>query len=379
MALTRRQILKTGLLAATLPAGAVSLFACSRDDGLLAADDNGVRLLPGFRSRVLARSGQAPLPAAAYRWHAAPDGGATLALDDGGWVYVSNSEMPNGAGGVGVLRFDAGAELVDAYAILQGTQRNCAGGMMPWGSWLSCEEVERGRVWECDPLGRKAAVVRPALGVFNHEAVAADPVGRRLYLTEDRRDGGFYRFTPTAWPDLGSGRLEVAAVSARAGASLTLHWLPIDDPQALSRPTRRQQPQMLRFDGGEGIVCQHGRVFFTTKGDDSIWQYDIGGQRLRKLYSAADYAKPVLTGVDNITVDARHNLYVAEDGGDMQVVMVTPQGELRAIAQLVGHSRSEITGVAFSPDGTRLYFSSQRGETGRSGDGITYEIRGVFY
>jgi len=33
---------------------------------------------------------------------------------------------------------------------------------------------------------------------------------------------------------------------------------------------------------------------------------------------------------------------------------------------------------AFSPDGSRLYLSSQRGTTGASSGGITYEVRGPF-
>ncbi|HBV22011.1 MAG TPA: hypothetical protein DEF07_09880, partial [Nitrosomonas sp.] len=38
----------------------------------------------------------------------------------------------------------------------------------------------------------------------------------------------------------------------------------------------------------------------------------------------------------------------------------------------------EITGPAFSPDGSRLYFSSQRGISGKPEDGITFEITGPF-
>jgi len=71
-------------------------------------------------------------------------------------------------------------------------------------------------------------------------------------------------------------------------------------------------------------------------------------------------------------------LRVAEDGGDLQIVVITKSGETIPLLQLVGHDRSEITGPAFSPDGSRLYFSSQRGMTGRSADGITFEITGFF-
>ncbi len=47
----------------------------------------------------------------------------------------------------------------------------------------------------------------------------------------------------------------------------------------------------------------------------------------------------------------------------------------RALVQVVGQEGSEITGPAFDPSGTRLYFSSQRGGDG----GLTYEITGPFH
>ena len=71
--------------------------------------------------------------------------------------------------------------------------------------------------WECDPAGVLPAEPRPALGLFNHEAVAVDPLGKRLYLTEDKPDGRLYRFTPTAYPDLRTGVLEAAVVSGESG------------------------------------------------------------------------------------------------------------------------------------------------------------------
>ena len=40
------------------------------------------------------------------------------------------------------------------------------------------------------------------------------------------------------------------------------------------------------------------------------------------------------------------------------------------------YKKSEITGPAFDPSGTRLYFSSQRGKNGFNG--ITYEVTGPF-
>ena len=345
--------------------------------GLLPPDQNGVRLPAGFTSRIVARSGQM---ISGYRWHAAPDGGATFATDESGWIYVSNSELDNKTGGAGALRFNQQGEIVDAYSILNNTTRNCAGGHTPWQTWLSCEEVEQGRVWECDPFGRKAAQVRNALGLFRHEAVAVDTKNKQLYLTEDEKDGCLYRYTARSFdaagnPNLDDGFLEVAEViEGRIGV---VRWHKLPDPLAAKVPARKQIVQSTAFKGGEGIWYHQGIIYFTTKGDNRVWAYDVRQNHLSIVYNAALYLQPVLTGVDNITANAAGELLVAEDGGDMQIVVLTA-GQALPLLQVVGHDRSEITGPAFSPDGSRLYFSSQRGKTGNSGDGITFEITGPF-
>jgi len=100
---------------------------------------------------------------------------------------------------------------------------------------------------------------------------------------------------------------------------------------------------------------------------------------LSVIYDKETSPNPILSGVDNVTVSQDGELIISEDGGDLQVVAITALGRLLPLAQLVGHDDSEVTGPAFSPDGTRLYFSSQRGTGGTSGDGLTYEITGPFH
>lgn len=60
----------------------------------------------------------------------------------------------------------------------------------------------------------------------------------------------------------------------------------------------------------------------------------------------------------------------------MELVVLTPEGEAAPLLRIVGQDSSELTGPAFNPAGTRLYFSSQRG--GASGLGVTYEVSGPF-
>ena len=337
-------------------------------------DENGVRLPEGFSSRVVAQSSQEPVPGCGYRWHPAPDGAAVFTTDDG-WVYVSNSEVGGNQGGVGALRFDLQGRVIDSYSILDGTSTNCAGGPTPWGTWLSCEEFDQGQVWECDPLGKKQAIVRPALGVFKHEAAAVDPVQNDIYLTEDTGDGLFYRFRPgSRVPDLSAGRLEAAEVMD--GGKVV--WHRVKDPSGAVQPTRMQVPQATAFRGGEG-VWQHDQViYFTTTQDGRVWAYDISASTITVIYDDDDHAEPELTGVDNITVSAAGDVIVAEDGGDQQIVAVLPGRKTAPLLRVVGHDKSEITGPVFDPSGTRLYFSSQRGATGESEDGMTFEVTGPF-
>lgn len=350
---------------------------------LQSADANGVQMPVGFTSRVVARSGQEPVVGSGFNWHDAPDGGATYATPDGGFVYVSNSEETGGAGGVGALKFDSFATVEDAYSILRGTSKNCGGGKTPWDTWLSCEENgESGRVYDCDPTGQQAAIVRPALGSFNHEAVAVDSVNHVLYLTEDRSDGGFYRFVPDqltgqGYADLSTGTLQVAGVTG-GGPEGAVVWHPIPDPSASMTSTRNQIAKMTTFNGGEGIDFKNPNVYFTTKGDNRVWCYDTASNTLLILYDDTTNSNPILTGVDNLLIGADGDLLVAEDGGDLQIVAITPLGTVLPVIQLSGHDSSEITGPAFDPGGTRLYFSSQRGTTGNSSDGMTFEVTGPF-
>ena len=359
-------------------------------------DANGILLPDGFTSRVVATSGTAPNSASAS-WHVFPDGGATFDDGNGGWFYVSNSEVfpstkPD-AGSVSSLHFGSDGQPLEAIRILEGSNSNCAGGPTPWGTWLSCEEDpdSKGLVWECDPSGTRPPVAHPAMGLWRREAVAVDPVDEIIYMTEDHPDGRLYRFLPDDYPDLSKGSVEVCVVDD--GDNVT--WLPINDPSGSSTPTNQQVPESTNFPGNEGIWFHSGWVYFCTKHDHSVHGINLREMTYRLIWRGRPdelgVEGAVLSGVDNITVhEQTGDLFVAEDGGNMELVVITTDGVVAPFLQIVNQDDSEVTGPAFSPDGTRLYLSSQRGPTsstlgsvlGTDSDsthiGITYEISGPF-
>ena len=94
------------------------------------------------------------------------------------------------------------------WSSLAGTNRNCAGGVTPWGTWITGEETDAtpamaGR----STSARRKAIPTPlkAMGRFSHEAMMVDPDTGYVYETEDATPSGFYRFIPNVPGELNEG------------------------------------------------------------------------------------------------------------------------------------------------------------------------------
>ena len=367
-------------------------------------DENGLVLPEGFSSRIVAVGG-AGVGAMDYTWPLFPDGKGTFPVPDGGWILACNHEVfdfqtiGESAGGASSIRFDSGGSILDAYPILEGSHSNSRGATTPWGTWLSCQEAHQGdgRVWECDPMGGSPPVPRNALGVRTHGSVAVDPVGGHCYLTEAHRDGRLYRFTmltgSASGAALADGPLEAMVVDPEGGVS----WISISDPSGGVAPTRVQAADGFVTPMGGGVWVHDGSLLFTTALDDRVHAVDLPTQRHSVVWDGSGHRQP-LVGIGDLTVaPASGDLFVAEDRGDMELVLIGTEGFVAPFCRMVGddHRFSALTGPCFDPSGTRLYVSSLRGrgealvrdvvEAIDWGDGVegrhvgvTYEVSGPF-
>ncbi len=182
--------------------------------GLLIIEENGLLLSEGLTSRIIATRRQPVEYANGLQsqepFHRRPDYGACFPVppdateNQGGWAYVSNSELggpPSGMGGVGAIYFDKDGNVIDYKMLLTGTTRNCAGGRTPWGTFVSCEEVTNiGKIYQVDPFDRRPPE-QITMGKFGgrYESFTYDDRDKnapRFFATEDKRDGPTVRWTP---------------------------------------------------------------------------------------------------------------------------------------------------------------------------------------
>ena len=314
--------------------------------------------------------------------------------------------------------------VVESFGVLGGTHTNCAGGITPWDTWITCEEifnygsvesnvvpgtgVPHGYCFEvaADASGPVDAVPIVAAGRFAHEAVAW--LDGALYETEDRGDAAFYRFVPSRRPresgDLATsggelqalrvvGRPNFDADAANPGESYDVEWVTIDEPnpavESGGRSTRAQaQAQGAAiFTRTEGIWAAGRSVYFDcTSGGDAgagqLWQYTPHGKdggELTLIFESPGAA--VLDAPDNlVVVPATGDVFLQEDGGGEQFVRgVTGRGEIYDFARTVIND-SEFCGGCFSQDGRTFFVSQQGDRAGLTGtpanQALTYAIWG---
>lgn len=308
-------------------------------------------------------------------------------------------------------------ELVRDFVSLSGTLVNCAGGLTPWGSWISCEETTLGKSIRTDSKGNQTGgfnqphgycfevfasannpvspVPLKAMGRFVHEAIAVDRKKGIVYLTEDANSAGFYRFLPKRNKRLAEGgilqMLKIKGQDAydtrqgqKTGATFTTNWVTIENPDPIEAdldPLAVYKEGLAKgaatFARLEGIWAdKKGRMYFdATSGGDAkagqIWLYEPINKdegRLTLLFESP--SRQILDMPDNICLHPKSELlFICEDsdyaelGGtpDNFMRILTKEGKIADFAKNITEKKesSEFAGSVFSKDGKTLFVNLQ--------------------
>ncbi len=421
------------------PDGTPSLARAPRGSGgygSISLDPNGLPfLIPGgFQLRQISRAGDPMVGTGNGPVPNALDGMGAFPMASGNVRLIRNHEMRDNAANsvpIGNKPWDAKAgggctslevsidlvsgepTVVDEFVSISGTAVNCAGGITPWGSWITCEETVEGTAGgrdkdhgycfeipanapsEVDPVSLNA------MGRFAHEAIAVDTIYGHIYETEDAgNNSGFYRFIPNEIGNLAAGgRLQMLALIGRpqfnstnqpiagvpapgipVGVPYTAIWVDIDepDPPVINGTTscfgQGFAKGGTRFARLEGCWWGDNSCYFNATsggpaGAGQVWQYrptSVNGGTLTLIFESP--SRNVLDSPDNICVSPRGGLVICEDGQGGQFIRgLTRDGRVFDLLRSEdANDATEFAGACFSPDGRVLFFNTQ-GSTSRNG------------
>lgn len=412
-----------------------------RNYGTLSHQQGDILSLPeGFSAKVISRKGD--LMSDGFYTPGAFDGMGVFKAKNNKMILIRNHELSPGAigsgpfgknnellskvdkndiydfgksdrlcyGGTSTLVYDEKLQKAELqYLSLIGTVRNCAGGITPWNSWITCEEstlkagAENGmlekdhgynfEIFASEKIGlTKPEPIKP-MGRFVHEAVAVHPSEGIVYQTEDSGDSLFYRYLPNKFGDLHKGgKLQCLVITEWKSAdtrnweslksdkfpqkkSFDVHWIDLDNVEAPDDDLRLRgyKQGAARFARGEGIWYGKNELFFACtngglKSYGQIFRYVPskfeGQERERESPGKLElFLEPnnldTFQNCDNLTIAPWGDVIICEDKADARIIGITPQGETYVIARNVGYRQSEFAGPVFSPSGKTLFVNIQ--------------------
>jgi len=338
--------------------------------GLLLSDGLDARILSVADKKVIYETKNGGKSKSEDKFHAFPDAGATFpdesGENDGGWIYVSNSERPHKKGGVGALTFDKNGNIANYDILLKGTTLNKGGGKTPFGTWISCEENGKdGKIHQVDPTGkRKPKVI--TLGSeggswVNFAYDVRNQDSPRFFVTEDAEDGALQRFTPNS-PDW----IKPWKMLHNDGTTEYLMLVPNlkNDGGNFIWTSDREEGRKnaaLYYPNTEGLDVHDSKMYFVCKTNKQLFVLDLDANTYTNYTTAIGLLDGSPDQVQRSEDASQELLYFTEDSGP----------EVRAGVHARNHEgkfytvlesqlfEDDTTGLSFSPDGRFMYIAYQ--------------------
>jgi len=361
----------------------------------------GLYLSEGLSGRVIARTGKAVRyknnRRSSVKFHEKPDAAACFPSTDGGWYYMSNSEVGDRNkpdGGVGKITFDPSGDVIDYKMVLTETRMNCGSGKTPWGTFISCEEIKPdegknngGRCYEVHPEDKWPARATKIGGITGNKFESAafdsrDMTKLKAFVTVDREGGPLYRFSPdpivlreAMWSGDFSQVLHVDGFTEFLVLHEDSHTFEWSTDIALGEDSARKH-----FPNAEGIDVHNGVLYFVSKLNKELITLDLdyftytksstkGGvfdgqpDQIVRLLPSGSQKHSELNGDDL--------LYFLEEGGDGGAGVFAQDrtaGKFFSVVEGGDDKPKETTGLAFCDEGRRMMFAFQK-------TGEVYEVK----
>ncbi|WP_460923518.1 alkaline phosphatase PhoX [Pontibacter brevis] len=323
-----------------------------------------------------------------------------------GFLSVNHENSP---GGVSLLNVGLdeqtmlwtvnGVHKMDFSPVVK-TERNCSGGITPWGTVITSEETyvtgdvnadgyqDIGWNVEFDPATNKLRDYdgdgKPdklwAMGRMKHENVAVGKDGVTVYQGEDGGTSCVYKFVANKAGDLSAGTLYVLKRNA-SNPSLG-DWVQVPNTTQSDRNNTSTLASALGGTNWSNVedveFGPDGRTYFSSKVTGTVWRFTDNGSTVSGIeawVTNQDY--PITheggtqlvnfgTGIDNLVFDGEGNLWAIQDGGRNNIWVIrkdhtpaSPKVEIFASVPI----GSEATGLTFTPDFRYGFLSIQNPST----------------